>query len=417
MLSSEGSCTTAACEAGFYLGTSGCLECPPCESCEDLCDICDCLGEDEGVVENATETSISLIETKQQEKQQTAVAQSATSLGSSIVMGGAMMTGSPDAFVSLFMTVELFSYLPLINMQLTQQQVDLLVGANQVKGLPDYISGLKCFAHTSRKNFDFECSNFLKIAQKELAILSVLGVITLGSSIVACATANCLEQSTGLLKKVLPLARRLLLMVLTGCLIKAAYSTQLSGLDSVQEAFSWGMIAIVWLLFLLLGGVGCLAACSKSYPLLQHFLLNDLKPTPLSRLHFSLLVLHRTAFALLITTLDASKIQLLCLSAITAAVSPSQFTLYLLIVRPHKDIKDSILQLGTHCVVTGFCSFLTLFEFGILGNDKELVSTGFMWSIMSILVLHILAMLAKLASLVKEILKSQNEELPLTSVV
>jgi hypothetical protein len=86
-------------------------------------------------------------------------------------------------------------------------------------------------------------------------------------------------------------------------------------------------------------------------------------------------------------------------------------------VRPFLDIKVSILQLGTHCVTTGFLTFLTLFEFGCLGSDENLVSTGFLWSIMSILALHVLAVLAKVASIVKEILQSGNEELPLISEV
>jgi hypothetical protein len=329
-----------------------------------------------------------------------------------------MMTGSPDAFASLFMTVELFSYLPLINMQLTSHQVDLLVGANQVKDLPNYIPGLECSpSQHSRRNYDFDCSNFLRIAQKELTVLSVLGVVTLVSSIVACATADCLKRSTEVLKKVLPLARRLLLMIMTDFLIKAAYSAHLSGIDSLQEGFSWVMIVGVWGLYVMLAGAGCLAVCSESYPLLQHFLFNDLKPTVRARLHFSILVLHRTAFALLITTFDASKEQLLCLNVITAAVSPRQFTLYLLAVWPQRDIKDSILHVGTHCVIAGFLSFLTLFEFGAFGDDKNLVSTGFMWSIMSVLALHILAVLAKVVSICREILQTENEELPEISVV
>jgi hypothetical protein len=206
-------------------------------------------------------------------------------------------------------------------------------------------------------------------------------------------------------------------MIMTDSLIKAAYSAQLSGINSVEEGFSWVTMVLVWGLYVLLGGAGCLAVFSESYPLLKHFLFNDLRPTTPARLHFSLLVLHRTAFALLIITFDASKEQLLSLSVLTAAVSPSQFALYLLAVRPYQSIKDFILQLGTHCVITGFLTFLTLFEYGLLGHDKNLVSTGFMWSIMSILALHVLAVLAKVASLVKEILQTENEELPLMNVV
>jgi hypothetical protein len=74
---------------------------------------------------------------EQKERQEFAVAQTSTSLGFAIVVGGSLMIGSPDAFVSLFMTVELLSYLPLINMELASHQVDLLVDANQVTDLPD----------------------------------------------------------------------------------------------------------------------------------------------------------------------------------------------------------------------------------------------------------------------------------------
>jgi hypothetical protein len=314
------------------------------------------------------------------------------------------------------MTQELLSYLPLINMDLTSHQVDLLVGANQAKDLPNYIPGLACSPPESRRmNYDFDCSNFVRISQKELTILSGVGLVSLVSWIAACAVKDCLSRSSEVLMKVLPLAQKLLLMVMIDSLVKAAYSAQLSGIDSVEDACSWCMMVVVWLLYLVLGGMGCLAAYSKScfYPHLKHFLFNNLKPTLSSRLHFPLLILHRTAFALTLLVIDAPKEQLICLSAITTSVIPSQFTSYLLLVRPYQAIKDSILQIGTHCVITAFCIFLTLYQHSTLGHDRELVSTGIMWSLMSIICLHVLAILAKLASVVKEILETKNEELPM----
>jgi hypothetical protein len=261
-------------------------------------------------------------------------------------MAGSLMTGDPNAIVSRLMTVELLSYLPFINMQFTSHQVDLLVGANQPNRLPDFISDLACSPPQSpRRNYDFDCSNFLKISQKELTILWGLGLVSL---IAACVTNDCLNQSSDVLMKVLPLSQKLLLMTLTGSLIKAAYSAQLSRIDSAEEAFSWCMIVVVWGLYRVLGGVGCLAAFSRSssYPHLKHFLFNNLKPTILSRLQFSLLILHRMAFAVSIIVIDSPKRQLVCLSAVSAAVNSSQFTIYLIIVRLYQDIKDSILQIG-----------------------------------------------------------------------
>jgi hypothetical protein len=114
-------------------------------------------------------------------------------------------------------------------------------------------------------------------------------------------------------------------------------------------------------------------------------------------------------YALLIITLDAAELQLSLLSTITALVTPSQFTFYLLAVCPYQEIKVSILHIGTHVVVSAFCVFLTLFERGFLGNDEDLVSEGFMWCVQSVIVLHVVAMLAKVALTVKELLQSEGE--------
>jgi hypothetical protein len=413
MLSSEGLCVSTNCDPGTYLGETGCVDCSSlCKTCTtyDSCGECGCdddtnSGTDGGSedTEDSSNTTI-----KQKQKQEIAVAQTATGLGSSVLIGGAMMTGSPSIFASMFMTIELLSFLPFVNLKLTAHQVDLLVGSNQLKGLPNYINDLQCHPpQDSRRNYDFDCTDFLRIAQKELAILSSLGLVTLVLWLLARKSEGC----AGFLLKVLPFLRKLLLMILADCLIKSAYSAQVSGIESVQEFFSWVFILAVWALFLLLGVLGCLAALSNSdsYPRLKEFLLNDLKPTAKSRLHFSLLILHRMTYALLIITLDASKVQLLLLSITTALVTSRQFTFYLLVVWPYQDIKVSILQLGTHTLVSAFFILLTLFEFGILGNNKDLVSEGFMWCILSVIVVHVVAMLAKVTSLVIEILQTEGE--------
>jgi hypothetical protein len=343
----------------------------------------------------------------QEERHQLATVATVSSMGSAVVMMGSLMTESPNLFVSLFMTVELLSYIPLINMNLTSHQVDLLVGSNQVQDLPNYIPSLDCAPPQSpRQNYDFDCTNFMRIAQKELCILSALSLVMLVAFITACASNSA--RSSELLKKVLDVARKLFQMVLLDCLVKATYAAQHTGVNSVQEVFSWILVVLVWLLYLFLGGLGCFAVLSESYPLLKHSLFSNLNSTSSARLHFSLLTLHRIGFTCFIILLDASRVQLLCLSIITVLVSPRQFSSYLLIVRPYLIIKHSILELGSHCVVSAFLCFLTLFEFEVHGDSKDLVSTGFMWCIMSILFLHILALLAALASTVKEILQTDS---------
>jgi hypothetical protein len=88
--------------------------------------------------------------------------------GSSVVLAGSMITGSHNIFISVFMTIEQLSFLPLVNMDLTTNQVDLYIGSNQLQGLPNFIPGLHCAPpQDKRKNYDFDCTNFLRIAQKD----------------------------------------------------------------------------------------------------------------------------------------------------------------------------------------------------------------------------------------------------------
>jgi hypothetical protein len=305
--------------------------------------------------------------------------------------------------VSLFMTVELLSFIPLINLSFTSHQVDLLVGSGNLSSLPDYLPGLTCAPpQHPRDNYDFDCTNFLRTAQKELIILSCLGLIALVSSIAACLVKGCSKRIVSVLLKVLPLARKLLLMVLVDCLVKATYSAQQTSFTSVQEVFSWVLIAAVWLLFLGLAVLGIVLSKSSSYPLLKHFLYDDLKPTASSRLHFSLLILHRMSYAFLITAIDSSKVQLVLLSVVSTAVSPSQFTVYLIVVRPYQNIKNSVLQQGTHSVISGFLWFLSLYAFEAF-DDEALITTGAVWSLTSVIGIHILAILAQVASTAREI--------------
>jgi hypothetical protein len=307
------------------------------------------------------------------------------------------------------MTVELLSFIPLINLSFTSHQINLLVGSSNLSSLPDYLPGFTCAPpQHSRDNYDFDCTNFLKTAQKELIILSCLGVIALVSSIAACLIKDCSKRTESVLLKVLPLARRLLLMVLVDCLVKAAYSAQQTGSTSVQEVFSWVLIAAVWLLFLGLAVLGVVISKSSSYPLLKHFLYDDLKPTASSRLHFTLLILHRMSYALLISAIDSHKVQLLLLCVVSTAVSPSQFTAYLIVVRPYQSIRDSILQLGTHSVISGFLWFLTLYGFKAY-DDEALITTGVVWSLTSVIGIHILAILAQVVSTAREIYLTENQ--------
>jgi hypothetical protein len=295
-------------------------------------------------------------------------------------------------FVSLFMTLELLSFLPLINMQLTELQVDLLVGSNRLKDLPNYIDVFRCSASPySRRNYDIECSEFFRIAQKELLVLVGVGLLLPLVKLVE----SCLASAAGVFLKVLPLTRRLLLSVLVDLLIKATYSAQATGLDSALSVISWVIIVIVWLLFVALGVLSCRLVFSEasSYPYLKHFFFDNLKPTVFSHLYFSLLILHRAIFAVTTVAFDSASTQLIVITSTSCIVLPRQFAVYLIVQRPFSNIKEALPHIGSFVIISVFCLVLTLFEVGDLGDDPELITNAFLYSLMSTIALHILSML------------------------
>jgi hypothetical protein len=300
------------------------------------------------------------------------------------------------------MTIELLSFLPLINMKLTEHQVDLLVGSNRLKDLPNFIDGLKCSSpQDPRLNYDFDCTDFLRIAQKELLVLLGMGLLLPLVKLIE----SCWAYAAGLFMKVLPLTRRVLMSILVDLLIKATYSARTTGADSAPAVASWILIVIVWLVFISFGVLSCCLVFSEasSYPRLKHFFFDNLKPTVLSRLHFSLLILHRAIFAVTTVAFDSANTQLIMITSTSFVVLPRQFGVYLVVVRPFSSIKDSLLQVGSFVAVFGFCLVLTLFEQGSLGNNPELITTTFFYTLMSTISVHFLAMLLNVCMTAKKI--------------
>jgi hypothetical protein len=322
-------------------------------------------------------------------------------------MFGSMMTGSPDTFMSLFMTLELLSFLPLINMKLTEHQVDLLVGSSQLNNIPDFLNGLECSSpQDPRRNYDFDCTNLLKVAQKDLLFLSGIGLFFLGAWLLSRIGLGFWAYAGGLVMKVLPLMRRVLLSIMLDSLVKATYSAPTAGVDSARGFFNWVFVLIVWLFFIALGGLSLFFVFSEAsaYPRLKHFLFDNLKPTVLSRLYLSLLILHRASFAMAVVAFDLPIVQLIVITSTSFMVLPRQFGLYLVVVRPFSNTKDSILQVGCMAEVFGFCLVLTLFELGSLGDDSDLVTTALFYTLLGTIFLHIAAMLLNIGLTVRSIL-------------
>jgi hypothetical protein len=412
---------------------AGCRTSDSCDLCDETCtgdcsgftaDECcpdgtslnengECTSEDSAAAYGGAKSEAEL-QQLQDDREELAATQSTASIGSSGVLIGCMMTGSPDIFISIFMTNELLSYLPLINIKLSSHQVDLLVGANQVQSLPNYFPGLECNEpETSRRNYDFECTDFLRIAEKELTMLISFGLFSTVCIGLAINLKSCLAYSDGLLKKVLPLLRRLLTMTMLDLLIKATYSASTSDIHSIQSCLGWVLLIAAWLFYLILAVSSIVVVYSQpeAYLRLKLFFFDDLRPTVKCRLYYALVIFHRMCFAFVVIAFDSPKLQLGLISLSSFAVISMQLAIYTLVVRPYKALRDSVVHVGSFVVISSFCIFLTLFEFGALGSDKDLISQGFSVTIVSTTVFFISAMLLRVMNSAREIYLAEDDVL------
>jgi hypothetical protein len=161
-----------------------------CRGTNDNCSQCDqaCAGECSGISEDDccekgqvySEGSCiprpsSLTQQQKDEAKQTATIASASSASAGAVMAGSFFSGSPDIFVGMFITLELISFLPLIDLSLTKHQEKLLTGSNQLSSLPEIIGGLECYAPaTQHSSYSINCANFLRSSQKEVLVTTGL---------------------------------------------------------------------------------------------------------------------------------------------------------------------------------------------------------------------------------------------------
>jgi hypothetical protein len=396
---------------------AGCRTSDSCDLCDEDCDG-DCWGftDDEccpsgtSQDENGECTSDAVKEKSeaelQDEREELAIAESTISFSFSTVLIGCVMTESPEIFISIFMTYQLLSYLPLINMKLTSHQVDMLVDANLVQSLPNYFPGLECNEpETSRRNYDFECTNFLWLAQKELTVLISVGVFSTVCIVLAINLKACKAYSEDVIKKVLQLLRTLLGMTLLDLLIKATYTASTSGINSIQYCLSWVLLVAAWLFYLILAVSSIVVVYSQpeAYLRLKLFFFDDLKPTVKCRLYYTLVIFHRMCFTFLIFAFDFPKVQLVFISVSSCAVISMQLAIYMLVARPFKALRDSVVHVAGFVVESIFCTFLMFFEFGAMGSDKDLVSGVFLATILSTTILSVSAVLLRVVISAKEL--------------
>jgi hypothetical protein len=213
------------------------------------------------------------------------------------------------------MTLEILSFLPLVDLALSDFTKELLSGSNQMNRLPHYVE-TSCNNAQSR---GFKCSSFLYNAQKEILVLLTALVVF----VVALILKNSPYGQT-----CLGVVAKVAWMFSTEVSVKAFYLFSHFKYASVGDVFDVITAAVSVVLCLgLLGGI-------LKYPALFSNLGCSSSKT--CRWHVVLFTVHRLSFSSLIALFDAPLVQIVLISSVTLAVSAMQLLVFHIAVRPYE---------------------------------------------------------------------------------
>jgi hypothetical protein len=342
----------------------------------------------------------SLTQQQRDEEDQRAQITSATSAANGSVLMGSFLAGSPDIFVGMFITIELISFLPLIDLDLTKHQEKLLTGSNQLSSLPEIIGGLECYAPSVQHSpYTISCANFLRSAQKEILVLA--GLVILYGLLSFKRGSELIKQ---MLNALGPLIGKVLQSLVVDILVKACLFTGAVRVVSFQAVLSWILCVIFFL------GLTVLAVklfreapnCESASPLFQH---PELKPGRLPRLYYAFLILHRLIYAGAIVFLDSPGVQMAILAGSTFLVITRQLSFYLIIVRPYLSFGVQLQHFGGTFAVSCFFFSICLRETGALSESlfEEVITSGFMITMYSVLGVSVISMLWSIGAKAVEI--------------
>jgi hypothetical protein len=320
-------------------------------------------------------------------------------------MVGAVLSGSPEFLVSYLMTIELISYLPMIDLDFTRHQVQLLVGSNQMKKVPDYIQGFEC-SEPAKARFlvTIACSNFLRTAQKELLLM----FIVLGANLLVWLFARLKKipvTRIGVHELIAKLSVKVMNVVLLGLLVKSCLFWATVHKVTSSSVVGWVISLLVSAMYISAAYVMLRRQLTSTEPLVK---FKELKASRAAQVHYSFVILHRLLFALTLVFIEQPQTQITVQLSITSLVSPTQLAIYLVVIRPHVSVKDQLQQGVSMVVVACYCLLLVLKSFDLL-ESEELVAQGFMFALFAVIVSTILGLIITVGGQAAEIAKTVDD--------
>jgi hypothetical protein len=347
----------------------------------------------------------SLTQQEKDEADQKATTETTYSAAFGGVFAGAFFSGCPDIFVGMFITIELISFLPLIDLDLTKHQEKLLVGSNQLSSLPEIIGDLECNAPaTQHSSYSINCANFLRTAQKE--ILTITGLLLFYGLLLLKRESEFVQRMLGSLG---PLIGKVLQSFIVDLLVKACLFSVFVRVVSFQAVLSWIFCGVCGIGFTVLAYKLVKEALNaEPSPLFQH---PELKSGVLPRLYYAVVILHRVIYAVAVVCLDSPLVQLSILSISTFLVTSTQLALYLVKVRPYSRVGIQAQHFGSTLAVSLYFFCLLLREAGAFSKSvgEDVVTSGFMITVLSVLGVSMLSVLWSIGFKALEIYHAESE--------
>jgi hypothetical protein len=230
-------------------------------------------------------------------------------LGNFVGLAGSLMLGDSQLFVSMFLSIQLITYLPLADFNISSAVRGLFKASNSINSLEKLPWSLQCTKpYALASQYGFKCSEFLINADKELLMLTTLGLLLLTFSLVL--TRVRLDSFLKLISK-----QVVALLTCSAIEFSVKAGIQLVSLSSAAGITIVGAVLFVYTLL----GVAVAYFTQHKQDVLQEY-LHFLTPSKTAQGYYCVFVVHSMSYGLILTMLDSPVLQMSILLAGIASV-------------------------------------------------------------------------------------------------
>lgn len=226
-------------------------------------------------------------------------AQVISSAISAMSLIGSVMCGDSQLFASMFLTVQLITYLPLADFNLSPKLKGLLIGSNQLNSLRDLPLPLKCTKPNKlAQEYGFECSEIYLNAPKELLCLTIV----LTSFVLLTLIFKSKRR-----KAIINTLARHFVAIVSAAAISLSVKSGMQ-YESHSSAFGLVLSLIAQLLYIAAGAANTYFTLRNDERINQAF--GFVCPTGKAQMYFSVFVVHSMSYGLVLTLLDSQVVQM-----------------------------------------------------------------------------------------------------------